>query len=89
MSHIGKKQGGYIVIAVPGGGDTNKPVPQWAFRHFDTKSDAVAAAEKFVLPLDGYEAYVLPAEAYFFNESVPDGGTASPSRPRHAAVPAG
>jgi hypothetical protein len=82
MSHTGQQDGGYVVIAVPGGGDTNKPVPQWAFRHFKTKGEAVAAAEKFVQPLDGYEAYVLPAEAYFFNSSGRKEETVTPRRAR-------
>jgi hypothetical protein len=87
MSRIGKKCGGFIVIAVPGGGDTNKPVPQWAFRHFDTKDEAVTAAERFVHPLDGYEAYVLPAEAYFFNAAGRHEDAERPGRPRrHRAL---
>ncbi len=65
--------GGYVVVAVPGTRDSGKPLPQWAFRHFETKEEALEAAETFANQKEGFEAFVLPAEAYIYNPFKPKG----------------
>ena len=66
-SQVGRQNGGFVVVAIPGTGDSSLAVPQWSFRHFDTKEEALETAQTFVNQKEGYEAFVMPAEAYFYN----------------------
>jgi hypothetical protein len=71
-SQIGRQNGGFVV-AIPGTRDSGQPLPQWSFRHFETKEEALEAAEGFVNQTEGFEAFVMPAEAYFYNPFKPKG----------------
>ena|SRR5947209_19906049 len=62
---IGRQDEGYVVIAVPGSREGKKSLPDWAFRHFGTKEEALEAAETFAGQQEGFEALVIRAEAYF------------------------
>ena len=70
-NQIGSEKKGYVVIAIPGTRDENKPLPQWSFRHFEKKKAALEAAEQFVEQQEGFEAYVIRAEAYLYNPFKP------------------
>lgn len=70
-SQVGRQNGGFVVVAIPGTRDSSQPIPQWSFRHFDTREEAVEAAETFVNQKEGFEAFVMPAEMYFYNPFKP------------------
>ncbi len=70
-SQVGRENGGFVVVAIPGTRDSSQPLAQWSFRHFDTKEETLEAAEGFVKQKEGLEAFVMPAEAYFYNPFKP------------------
>jgi hypothetical protein len=67
-THVGRQEGGYVTIAVPGP-QHGAATPPWGIQYFETKVEAAEAAETFVNRQEGLEAYVLRAEGYFFNPS--------------------
>ncbi len=64
---VGRQNGGFVVVAIPGTRDGKQPLPEWSFRHFETRDEAIEAAEAFADQKEGFEAYVMQAEAHFYN----------------------